>query len=234
MSLASNLLSSPTQPRRVTFKTPSTQPKYRLAESYDPTIWASIYEQDINIALWQRPHSVAIAESVNAILAHETFSQLQCVLAAQDAEQQLAQQLPYFEHRTALLEDIALLTDMFACLFDLDAVGLRLKVLDTPMCPKFHVDRVPCRLVTSYAGPATEWAPHELVDRSKLGSGSNGLSDESSGLLQHSSHIQRMRTGDVALLKGESWKGNEGSGLLHRSPGINPGQKRLLLTLDFA
>ena len=37
----------------------------------------------------------------------------------------------------------------------------------------------------------------------------------------------------VALLKGESWGGNQGAGLIHRSPQILEEKKRLLLTLDF-
>ncbi|WP_428354217.1 DUF1826 domain-containing protein [Methyloprofundus sp.] len=36
-----------------------------------------------------------------------------------------------------------------------------------------------------------------------------------------------------ALLKGERWEGNENAGLVHRSPAINEGERRLLLTLDF-
>jgi len=39
--------------------------------------------------------------------------------------------------------------------------------------------------------------------------------------------------GDVALLKGELWEGNEGAGMVHRSPSMNPGDRRLLLSFDF-
>ncbi|WP_324615399.1 DUF1826 domain-containing protein [Francisella sp. TX07-6608] len=46
--------------------------------------------------------------------------------------------------------------------------------------------------------------------------------------------IQKLNIGDVALLKGESWIGNSGFGLVHRLPSIIDGKKRLLLTLDFA
>ena len=37
----------------------------------------------------------------------------------------------------------------------------------------------------------------------------------------------------VALLKGESWKGNNGSGLVHRSPHDKKEYKRLYVTIDF-
>ncbi|WP_297291060.1 DUF1826 domain-containing protein [Oceanicoccus sp.] len=33
-------------------------------------------------------------------------------------------------------------------------------------------------------------------------------------------------------MKGELWEGNEGAGLVHRSPSLSAGERRLLLTLD--
>ena len=46
--------------------------------------------------------------------------------------------------------------------------------------------------------------------------------------------IQQINAGEVALLKGEKWQGNEGAGLIHRSPALAPGERRLILTLDLA
>ncbi|MBQ0729841.1 MAG: DUF1826 domain-containing protein [Oleispira antarctica] len=224
----------PKQQPITNFNISSDQNKYALAASSDPQIWTSFYEENIHIAVWQRTHSMAMDTSINALLALNTFSQLQFSSSIQNVARTLALHMPQFENRETLLEDIILLTDMFACLFDQDAIGLRLRVIDTPMCPRFHVDQIPSRLITTYAGPATEWVPNEFADRSKLGAGNNGLSDEESGLLQPPCHIQSIQTGDVALLKGGGWKGNEDSGLIHRSPNNIDGQKRLLLTLDFA
>jgi thiol-disulfide isomerase/thioredoxin len=45
--------------------------------------------------------------------------------------------------------------------------------------------------------------------------------------------IQRLDSGHVALAKGEKWHGNEGRGLIHRSPQPPAGERRLLLTLDW-
>ena len=122
---------------------------------------------------------------------------------------------------------------MFCFLFSLKQAGLRLTALDNAMCPRFHVDRVPCRLLTTYHGIATEWIPHTFADRKKLGSGNQGMSDEQSGLIQTLNEIQQLNTGEVALLKGEAWEENEGKGLIHRSPKLQNGSKRLLMTLDF-
>lgn len=137
------------------------------------------------------------------------------------------------KRKSFISDDVSELVEMFCCLFDLEQVGLRLTILDRAMCPKFHVDRVPCRLVSTYSGIATEWLPHSDVDRSKLGQGSLGLSDENSDLYRNKSDINQLFCGDVGLLKGESWVNNEGGGLVHRSPQLINGKKRLLLTLDF-
>ena len=138
------------------------------------------------------------------------------------------------ENYQALSDNIAEVVDMFCYLFELKRAGIRLMALDKAMCPKFHVDRVPCRLICTYQGKGTEWLPHSSVDRSKLGRGACGLADDESGLYQDSKQINQLSKGDVALLKGENWFGNENAGLVHRSPTLLSGDSRLLLTLDFA
>ncbi|WVM90722.1 DUF1826 domain-containing protein [Halopseudomonas pachastrellae] len=44
--------------------------------------------------------------------------------------------------------------------------------------------------------------------------------------------IRRLTEGDVCLLKGSGWVGNEERGIVHRSPAVAAGQQRLLLTID--
>jgi hypothetical protein len=155
------------------------------------------------------------------------------ILTPANAADVVHQALGGSELTSALSENIAELVDIFCCLFDLERVGLRLTALDKAMCPRFHVDRVPARLVTTYQGIATEWLSNGSVDRTKLGQGNNGKVDEESGIFQTDDDINQLTSGDVALLKGESWEGNEGGGLVHRSPSVEQGEKRLLLTLDF-
>ena len=54
-----------------------------------------------------------------------------------------------------------------------------------------------------------------------------------SGLYDNAKHIKQLKSGDVALLKGELWQNNEGAGLIHRSPQLADNCRRLLLTIDF-
>ncbi|MBB6522239.1 DUF1826 domain-containing protein [Pseudoteredinibacter isoporae] len=206
----------------------------RLALGETPDVLAQIYKQTFNLAIWKRPDKPALAEAAQQLL--DTAGSVQCrsILPADRVDAYLDTELPQFQHRQTLIDDISLISDMFACLFGLDNIGFRFASLDAAMCPKFHVDRVPCRLLTSYCGVGTEWLADEHVDRSKLGTGSQGLSDAESGLYPSSGLIQRFSPGDVGLLKGELWEGNENRGLVHRSPVPEKKQQRLLLTLDFA
>lgn len=206
--------------------------KPSFSASEQPTVLADIYQSDINIAIWQRNFDESLASEINEfIAANPNFSKSVSVSPANAFDK-----LEFATDGTAskaLLENMAELVDMFCCLFELEEVGLRLAVLNKAMCPRFHFDQVPCRLVTTYHGIATQWLQNDSVDRSKLGRGSNGQPDSASGLYNHESDIQQMAAGDVALLKGERWSGNENRGLVHRSPVTSSEEARLLLTIDF-
>tara|TARA_R110001583_G_scaffold195291_1_gene371525 strand:+ start:11287 stop:11991 length:705 start_codon:yes stop_codon:yes gene_type:complete len=205
-------------------------------ESDKPEVFTDIYRDDTNIAIWQRTLSDELALAADEVLKSGARVKIAEAVTAKSVHSTLCNALGDTTAVRMLSDDITLLVDMFCCLFDLKEVGLRLTALDRAMCPRFHFDRIPCRLVTTYHGVATEWLPHQLVDRSKLGAGNQGKSDEQSGLFDSTDDIRQLSEGDVALLKGEFWHDNEGAGLVHRSPvqledSIN--QRRLLLTLDF-
>ena len=90
------------------------------------------------------------------------------------------------------------------------------------MCPRWHVDRVPIRMLCTYTGPGTEWLENQEVDKTKLSEPAiaNGAS-------------QRAEIGEVVLLKGALWQGNTGFGAIHRSPApASVEERRILLTLD--
>ncbi|KJY84618.1 succinylglutamate desuccinylase [Vibrio galatheae] len=198
-----------------------------------PNILTDIYKPEHNIAIWQRTLSKEMMLSIEHMLRDMSSLALVQSVTPYDAAEWVRGKLDGYSCANALSDDIALIVDMFCCLFDVKEAGLRLTRLDSPMCPKFHVDHVPCRLVTTYTGRATEWLENEGIDRTKLGAGSFGLPDHRSGLFRSETAIQQMRAGDVALLKGSGWEGNENNALVHRSPSVGTNEQRLLLTLDF-
>lgn len=204
----------------------------RSVSSRDAGVLADIYQDDVNIVTWQRVLNPTLLNAAKQLISAGHLFQIATPVTPQNVYDSIFDSLGANNEAQIISEDVTEIVSMFCCLFELEEVGLRLTTLERAMCPKFHVDRVPCRLVTTYSGIATEWLPHRLVDRTKLGVGSQGKSDADSGLYSLRSDIEQLSAGDVALLKGESWLGNERAGLVHRSPNIVNQEKRLLLTLD--
>jgi len=202
----------------------------RCSEGMAPAVLADIYDKETHIAIWKRKLPDSLCKAVAEFISTNPTFKMSVTVTPNNAQATLNESMGHLSSPD-ICEDIAELVDMFCLLFNLEHAGVRLAVLDTAMCPKFHVDRNGCRLLTTYQGVATEWLPHEHVDRSKLGHGSGGLADHESGLFAHEQDIQQLHHGDVAILKGDLWDGNEGNGLVHRSPCME-NSRRLLLTMD--
>mgnify|MGYP000510057346 CR=1 FL=1 len=160
---------------------PKTLTRY-ASESVTCEAFTDIYRDDINIAIWQRKLSDELALAADEIVKTGATLKLAEVVTPTNVHTRLSNALGATSPVMKLSDDITLLVDMFCCLFDLKGAGLRLTALDRAMCPRFHFDRIPCRLVTTYQGLATQWLPNHLVDRTKLGAQSQGKSDEQSGL----------------------------------------------------
>ena len=195
-----------------------------LSTDFHPDALVDIYKPKVNIAIWQRTLDKNIRHYANHLMTMSPNWRTRFIQQPQLIAQQLERELPLLESRAAFIKNVAEVVDMFSCLFDLEHVGFRMAVLSSAMCPKFHVDRVPCRLITTYAGAGTQWHPNDDVER---------LANAGVNVLQNV-NPRNLNTGDVALLKGEAWEGNEGLGLVHRSPCASPSHSRLVLTLDFA
>ena len=196
-------------------------------------VLADIYQKNTNIVFWKRILKDNLSEAANSILLTNPDLQISLVVSPQDTVSILQARLNSSQMALIMVKDIEKLVNIFCDLFDLRRGGLRLTSLNHAMCPRFHVDNVSCRLITTYQGIATEWLPHNAADRSKLGIGNSGKPDSQSGIYQDESDIQQLSQGDVALLKGEGWVGNEGKGLIHRSPQLSDQASRLILTIDF-
>ncbi|MFT7223163.1 MAG: hypothetical protein ACI82Z_000696, partial [Cellvibrionaceae bacterium] len=183
----------------------------RAIKGSQPEVLTDIYQEAANIVIWQRRLANKLTEAANVILLTNPALQTSVIVSPQEANAAVKKALGSSPFAASLSENIAELVDMFCCLFDLKRAGLRLTALVHPICLRFHVDRVPCRLVTTYQGVGTEWLPHLAADRSKLGAGNLGKPDEQSGLFESATDIRHLSQGDVALLKGEFWHENEGA-----------------------
>jgi hypothetical protein len=194
-----------------------------------PESLAEVLHEGVNLAVWQRALPVPIEGFVRDLLERDpTLAESLSIAIDPQCKLQLPGLLSVhrdLDGHGMFVADIIWLLEAFACLVDARRVGLRLRSLDKPMCPRFHVDHVPLRLISAYAGVGSQWLEEGRMSRQHLGKAAAEPKD--------AAQIRQLRTGDVALAKGEKWLGNEGAGLIHRSPTPAEGEKRLLLTLDW-
>ncbi len=106
--------------------------------------------------------------------------------------------------------EMAALAAYFATFMACDRLRLRLDVIETDACRKFHADQVTARLLMPLVGPGTQWMRAGIVPAVPEG---------------------QLRPGDVGVFKGRIWA--EEPLILHRSPPIaETGMTRLLLVID--
>lgn len=120
---------------------------------------------------------------------------------------------PAHPERDRLVDDSAALAQLFAELSGVDYLRLRLDVVTTNACRKFHIDGITSRLVCTYRGTGTQY-----------GTSVGGADPET---------IFTVPTASPIVLRGTLWPEHPESGLLHRSPPIEgSGETRLVLVLD--
>ena len=204
------------------------RPVIRQTRGETPLALSDILEDGVNLALWQRQLPLHIAEfgallvSLNEPLADSMVIELDSEDATPNL-QDLASSCRDLEGYEGFIADVSWLVSAFACLLGAKRIGVRLRLLDKAMCPRFHVDQVPVRLITTYAGIGSQWLREGVMDRRQL----------SQADAEPSERIEQIHCGEVALLKGTKWHGNEGHGLIHRSPALKADERRLILTLDW-
>ena len=195
----------------------------------DISVLPRIFEDAINIAIFQRPLPADIAFSAQAQCQTDRAWQYSWLGHPDEMFiADLRRRLPAPEAATPLIDDMATIAEAIAFLFDTQTVGIRVRLLNSAMCPRFHCDNLPARMVTTYFGPGSEWLPEHAINRDGLGAPHPNRPD----IATDASAIQRLSPGDIALLKGTGWKGCEARGLVHRSPALEHGSKRLLMSID--
>ncbi|MED5389531.1 MAG: DUF1826 domain-containing protein [Pseudomonadota bacterium] len=185
-------------------------------------VLADITLDPVQVAVWNRDSPVDSALVTRA--CHDKLA-VKTWLDDTDLKASLQRALPGTDY-AALRDDLHLLADMMTCLFGVSGVGLRVTALEKPMCPRFHVDRIPVRMLCTYGGPGSQWLPAPSVPAGLLVPGV----DQAGRYCDDS--VQQLLAGQVALFKGDTWRDNPGTGVVHRSPPVSPGQQRLLVTLD--
>ena len=178
-----------------------------------PDILAAIHDPGVQLALWQRPRPAAL-DWVDR-LSWDEIADIDAVINGPDYRASLGLLLrdagyPQALPADHLMDAIAALASRFAGVMACQKLRLRLEVIETDACRKFHMDYVQTRLLMPLVGPGTQW-----IDRS---SGENPP-------------VHQLAAGEVAIFKGRLLVNQPA--ILHRSPPIaGSGQRRLLLVLD--
>ena len=188
--------------------------------------FAAIYDEDVEIVSVTRPQARTCDALAKRFIRSRQAPRLRWVQDADDPEAP-ARELPATidtEVHTALLDQITEASEMLGELMHCERVGVRLETLSAPMCPRFHVDHVPCRMLITLCGSGTEWIPNSDVDWDVFAD-----LETMAPPLQANRQVRQLTTGHWSLLKGGAWNDCFG-GVVHRSPhGVG---ERLLLALD--
>ena len=168
-------------------------------------------------AIWRRPSSPAFQRWIDA-LAPEQLPRARVILppvAVPTAVQEIceASNTPDGPESQQFIDDVAALADIFAGLMRARWLRLRLDVVTTNACRRFHVDAVTARLVCTYRGTGTQYGVSE-----------GGAEPD---------RIFTVPTSAPIVLRGTLWPAHPASGLRHRSPPIEgTGETRSVLVLD--
>lgn len=115
--------------------------------------------------------------------------------------------------RTWLIEDIQKLSVQLEKILSTPNIQVRIGVVDSDSCRRFHRDTVKARLICTYRGPGTVYGVTKPGNEPNL--------------------FEYVRTGDPILLKGKLWSEPVDEALLHRSPRIEgTGVLRLVVVMD--
>ncbi|MFM7280157.1 MAG: DUF1826 domain-containing protein [Planctomycetia bacterium] len=182
-----------------------------------------MFDESCNAVVIARRPSPELSESAARFAGRELSNYLFRHDLADVSSESVARELGVAIN-DALAVDLALWCEVVGDLTGCGAVGVRLACVTQAMCPRFHIDRVTLRAVCTYAGPGTE-----IVDGPGIPLSWSPGDDEGDIEPRHVIQPSPMQ---VVLLKGEAWPGNEGAGVVHRSPAMPAGQRRLVLTVD--
>lgn len=182
-----------------------------------PTALQRMLRPDMALAIWQRSLDDDIAAELESLMLDEV-DDLLFVSEIDALESALAEAMEEggYPDMPALRRDIVLLAERHAAVAGDRNVRIRLEVVETDACRKFHADYVKVRTITTYLGRGTQWIEAQSADRVGAPDGPE---------------IRQLDAGHVGMFKGRLWQ--EMPTILHRSPPIGKSnEQRLVLVID--
>lgn len=188
--------------------------KAAIADSAD--VLSRAMDDDCNLAIWER----AALSNVEVLLEGEVRNvrfDTSCAELRGDLENALnAAGYPANGVRNDFAADIELLANLYGDALGLERMNVRVEVIKTDACRKWHADFVRARLITTYVGTGTQWLDQDDADRVREGM---------EPLRPHT-----MKSGDVGIFCGKTGCDTP---IIHRSPPIaGTGETRLLAVFN--
>lgn len=177
-----------------------------------PTALAKIHLAGTDLAIWQRRIGDDVAAELAELMLNEV-DDLAVASAVNALDITLADAMTDagYPAMPVFQGDILMLARQHAALVGDDDVRIRLEVIETDACRKFHADYVKARTITTYLGQGTQWIEAATPDDANA--------------------VRQLDAGDVAMFKGRLWQ--EVPAILHRSPPIGGRrEQRLVLVVD--
>lgn len=200
----------------------SNDPKYGLPakhpnapdpvlRGYDPASLHAILNRHCSLAIWDRDPP-AVPYDYEGALVPEGVDDIDDIVPSSDLALHAAVLLGAAGYDTttavALAREVESLADVLQQMTATNNVRLRLEVVETDACRRFHADMVTLRLIVTLHGPGSQWIRTDAPDV-----------------------IENIPTGAVAIFKGRLLC--DEPVILHRSPPIaGTGQVRLVLIMD--
>ena len=189
------------------------------ARSADLDALSAILMPGINLAIWERK----VAPEVPDV---KTLAEINDISLTAEADQVGAAMILALKEAGypaevigPLTADIAAHANRLAQLLVCDTLAIRLEVIETDACRRFHADYVSVRLILTYVGPGTQWLDNVAAIRLRNGAAVETLD------------VRNVLAGQIALFKGRKWSPD--GAIVHRSPPIaDTGQRRLVLVID--
>ena len=182
-----------------------------------PKALSSISKPGCAAAIWERQPLESFQAWIDA-LKPEDLPRARIILKPEMVHKAMtdlveAAGMPACAARVMLVDDVAAMADLFTGVLDSPYLRLRLDVISTDACRKFHIDAIRARLICTYRGSGTQY-----------GISTDGHAPRS---------VFAVPTGSSMIMRGTLWPETPKSGLLHRSPPIEgTGETRLVLVLD--
>lgn len=173
-----------------------------------PDVLPGIAHPDAGLAVWDRELPPGLHDAL-MLLDLDEIDDVSAYLSVDERPDATLRAAGYPDQVSApIAADIALLIRLHAALTGARRLSLRLEVIDTDACRRFHSDYMRLRLICTYVGPGTQWHRIAVPDA-----------------------VNPVRTGSVAVFKGRLLL--DPPTVLHRSPPIvASGERRLVLVID--